>query len=64
MIVRQAQYLCFQGGSKKIKVCRLCCLVKDDDKWWPQNQNLSADEVHNHASDRGAVLSDLMKKDM
>ena len=36
-------------------------LVKDDDKW---PQNLSADEVHNHASDRAAILAEIMKKEM
>ena len=37
-------------------------LTKVDEKWWPQN--LSSDEVHNHASDRGAILAGIMKKEM
>ena len=37
-------------------------LNKFDDKWWPQN--LSNDDVHNHASDRGAILAHMMKKEM
>ena len=55
--------LFYQCGSKKISKCAASVvLVKDDEKWWPQN--LSADEVHNHASDRAAVLAELMKKEM
>ena len=55
--------LFYQCGSKKTSKCAASVvLVKDDEKWWPQN--LSADDVHNHASDRAAVLADIMKKEM
>ena len=37
-------------------------LTKLEDKWWPKN--LSPEDAHNHASDRGAVLAQIMKKDM
>ena len=37
-------------------------LTKVDDRWSPQN--LSSDDMHNHASDRVAILADIMKKEM
>ena len=42
--------LFYQCGSKKISKCAASVvLVKDDEKWWPQN--LSADEVHTFLCD-------------
>ena len=35
-------------------------LNKLDDKWWPQN--LSGDDVHNHVSDKGAILAEVRRK--
>jgi hypothetical protein len=55
--------LFYQCGLKKSTKCPASVvLTKVDDKWWPQN--LSPDEMHNHASDRGAVLAHIMKKEM
>ena len=50
------------GMKKKTKCSASVVLTKIDGKWWPQN--LSPDEMHNHASDRGAVLAQIMKKEM
>ena len=48
--------------KKKSKCSASVVLTKLEGKWWPQN--LSPDEIHNHASDRGAVLAQIMKKEM
>ena len=50
------------GMKKKTKCSASVVLTKIEGKWWPQN--LSPDEMHNHASDRGAVLAQIMKKEM
>ena len=49
-------------NEKTSKCAASIVLLKNEDKWGPQN--VPADEVHNHASDRGKVLSDIMKKEM
>ena len=55
--------LFYQCGMKRASKCPASVvLTKVDEKWWPQN--LSSDEVHNHASDRGAILAGIMKKEM
>ena len=55
--------LFYQCGMKKKSKCTASViLTKLEGKWWPQN--LSPDETHNHASDRGAVLAQIMKKEM
>ena len=55
--------LFYQCGNKKSTKCAASMvLVKNDEKWWPQN--MSTDEVHNHASDRPAILAEIMKKEM
>ena len=55
--------LFYQCGMKKSSKCSASfVLTKNEDRWWPQN--LPGDEVHNHASDRAAILADVMKKEM
>ena len=55
--------LFYQCGMKKTSKCPASVvLTKVEDRWWPQN--LSSDDVHNHASDRGAILAGIMKKEM
>ena len=53
-------YLCGMKSSTKCPASVV--LNKLDDKWWPQN--LSGDDVHNHVSDKGAILAEVMKKEM
>ena len=55
--------LFYQCGMKKSTKCSASViLIKLEDKWWPQN--LSPDEAHNHPSDRGAIVAEIMKKEM
>ena len=55
--------LFYQCGMKKSMKCSASViLIKLEDKWWPQN--LSPDEAHNHPSDRGAIVAEIMKKEM
>ena len=55
--------LFYQCGMKKSTKCPASVvLTKLEDRWWAKN--LSPDDVHNHASDRGAVLAHVMKKVM
>ena len=55
--------LFYQCGMKRATKCPASVVLhKLDDRWWPQN--LSGDEIHNHASDKGAILAELMKKEM
>ena len=55
--------LFYHCGMKRTSKCTASVvLTKVDDKWWAQN--LSADEMHNHATDRGAILAAIMKKEM
>jgi hypothetical protein len=50
------------GMKSSTKCPASVVLIKLDDKWWPQN--LSGDDVHNHMSDKGAILAEVMKKEM
>ena len=50
------------GMKRKTKCPASVVLTKLDERWWPQN--LSADEVHNHPSDKGYILAGIMKKEM
>ena len=60
---RKPVSLFYQCGMKKSSKCPASVvLTKTDEKWWPQN--LPGDEVHNHISDRGAILAGIMKKEM
>ena len=53
----------YQCGMKRSTKCSASVVLnKLDDKWWPQN--LSGDDVHNHVSDKGAILAEVMKKEM
>ena len=53
----------YQFGMKKTSKCPASVvLTKVDDRWSPQN--LSSDDMYNHASDRVAILADIMKKEM
>ena len=55
--------LFYQCGMKSSTKCPASVVLnKLDDKWWPQN--LSGDDVHNHVSDKGAILAEVMKKEM
>ena len=55
--------LFYQCGMKSSTKCPTSVVLnKLDEKWWPQN--LSGDEIHNHVSDKGAILAEVMKKEM